>query len=170
MLAAGKDATEQDCGVDGGHLRVPHPFARLRVREMVEKAPVVRQFPPQEAQSRKDALQRFSSCDKAAMFADTERSEAKPSGGNARRHGLAAGGVDVAAVQYHPCFGISLLPEKLKAGLLQLVQKLIIFFRQNRRPWWAARGSCGLCQQFWQHSRKRQAEAATQHLAQHPPT
>jgi hypothetical protein len=125
VLPAGKDAAEQDGGVDGGDLGVPDAFAGADVGEVIEEAAMRGQFLPEEDEGCEHALASFLMRDETALFRDADGGETEAGGGDAGDHA----GVDdahVAAVFDQSGLGIGLLPEVEEVGALEVVEKLII--------------------------------------------
>src|SRR5207302_1395408 len=113
------------------NFRVVHAFPGLRIGEMEEEAPMIRQLFPEEPKSRKDALQRCPGRHELTLISDAKRSQAKSRSRDAGRTQL-IGIAQVAAVLDHARIRASLIPEELKAGLLDVVKKLIILDRKIR--------------------------------------
>src|SRR5580692_6456003 len=91
VLAAGKDAAKQDCGVDRRDLGVPDSLACIDVREVKEKSAMRRQLPPQKYQSSDNPQTRVLMRDKTALFRNADCAQAKAGRRDARDH---AGVVD----------------------------------------------------------------------------
>src|SRR4051812_17084881 len=98
---------------------------------MIEKSAMVRQLSPQKTQRRKNPLQRSGSRNKAALSPDTQRSQAKSRGGNARCVSRLVC-ANIAPVLDHARVWAALLPKEKEAGILYVIQKLVIFRRESR--------------------------------------
>ena len=116
MLPAGEDAAKQNRSVDRRYFGVPNSLAGVDIREMIEKAAMVRQLIVQEPESCKDARFGFGARNIPAHISYTERGQTKTSGRNAGDNGvIARGPTGVAAVFYQTSIGAGLL-EEIAAG------------------------------------------------------
>src|SRR5208282_5405343 len=125
MLPAGENSAEQDGGVDGGDFRIPNSLASINIAEVIEEAPMVGQFLPQETQGIESARFGRPTQNIFAFFSDAQSSQPEARCRNASDF-VCDGIASVASVQYEPCFRVCLVPKVSETGLLQSVQKPII--------------------------------------------
>src|SRR5215471_1165102 len=122
VFPARENPAEQDGGVDGRDLRVPHALSGVDVGKVVKEAAMMRDFLPQEAKSGKYPLQRRASRKETALIGDAQSGQAEPGRRNAAHNAFVVG-PHVAAILHHPSLRTGLLPEEKKIGALEIVQK-----------------------------------------------
>ena len=133
VLAAGKDAAEQDRGIDGRDFGVPDSFAGIDVGEVIEESAMRRQLPPKKYECRNDAQARVLVGDEAALFCNADCGQAKTGGRDACDY---AGVLDARTLQrslINPVCGLACSQKKRKAAAFQIVKKLIILRRKGGR-------------------------------------
>ena len=131
MLAAGQHAAEQNRGIDRRDLRIPHSLAGVDIREVIEESAMRGQLVPEKRQALDDAQPRVRVADKAALFGDANCRQAEAGGGDAGAEARVLG-ANIAAVLDQARLRIGLLPEEQEAGVLQVVQKLVVLRRERR--------------------------------------
>ena len=130
MLAAGQHAAQQDRGIDGRDLRIPNPFTRLLVREMIEESTVVGHRLPEKPKRGNHAIARILEGHVAALLTDAEGGQSETSGRDAC-HDPRVRLPNMAAVFHQAGLSIPLLPEVLEVRSFDLLQKNVIFGRER---------------------------------------
>src|ERR1700722_2616013 len=130
VLAAGKNAAEQDCSIDGRDFRVPYSFARIDIGKVKEESAMRGQLLPKKIECRKNAQTCVLMGDEAALFCDADCSQSKTSGGNAG-HDTGVLYAYVAAIFDQSCLRIGLLPEEEEGFVFKIVQELLILLRKG---------------------------------------
>jgi hypothetical protein len=119
---------------------------------VIEKAVMIGQFFPEEAQGGKYSLQSIASGDKAPLFSDTQGGQAETGGSDAGSRALVID-MDVAAVLDHASLGVALVPKEQEMSVFDLVEKLVVLGRQNREGHFAGGRAAGLRlgNRYWQY-------------------
>ena len=141
VLAAGKNAAKQDCGIDRRDFRVPHSFPGIDVGKVIEESAMRRQCSPKKRERRQHAQASVLVGDEAALLRDADRSQAKAGGGDAG-HDPRVRRARVAAVFNQARLRTGLLPEEEEIAAFKIVQELLIL---RRKGVWGAAGPYAAC-------------------------
>src|SRR5258708_18532398 len=146
VLAAGKNAAEQDCGIDGRDFRVPYSFAGIDIGKVKEEAAMRWQLLPKTIECRNHAQACILMRDETALFCNADCSQSKTGGRNAC-HDTGVRCAHVAAIFNQPGLRIGLLPEEEKSLVFKIFQKLLILLRKDslcRNRYWLSMPSVRL--------------------------
>ena len=128
MFAAGEDAAEQNRGVDGRDLGIPHALAGVDVGEVIEKSAMIGKLLREEVESGDHAFDGIAAGNEAALVGDSDCGKAKAGGRDAGYNSLIVD-ADVATIFNEAGLVAGLFPKKEEAGIFDFVEKLIVFGR-----------------------------------------
>jgi hypothetical protein len=128
VLPAGQYPAQQDGRIDGGDLRIPDALTGVLVREVEEKASMIRHGLPEKSQRGHRSIFCVRIRNVAALLSDTKRSQPKAGRGDAG-HNPFVRLPYVAAIFDQAGLRIALLPEVLEVRFLQVFQELVVLGR-----------------------------------------
>ena len=126
ILLASDNPAQQNGRIDGRHLRIPHSFAGIYIRPVIEESSVIGQLSPQKSERSQSTLSCGWKRNPAMLLPEAQCCQPETSGRYAGHNAFIIN-FDVASVLHQPGFWISLLPKILKIAVLQIVKELMIF-------------------------------------------
>src|SRR5580704_3016665 len=125
MCATGENSAEQYGCINRREFGLPEALAGIDIGPMIEKSTLRGQLLPQKAQGVDYPFAGQSKGNISAFFADAQRSQTEPRGGDAAHYSVIRG-ANVAAVFHHSGSRICLVPEKLKDRFFELFEERIV--------------------------------------------
>src|SRR5271170_229547 len=142
MLPARQHTTQQHRRVHRRHFGIPHSFTRVDIRKVIEESTMRRKFVPQKRQALDHAPPSLRVAHETPLLTNAESCKSKA----CRRYACSRTRIrdaDVTAILYQASLWIALLPEKEKICAFNLIQELVVIFREVSRSW-RNRGLCML--------------------------
>src|SRR5438876_9982112 len=125
ILLASDNPAQQNGRIDGRHLRIPHSFAGIYIRPVIEESSVIGQLSPQKSERSQSTLSCGWKRNRAMLLPEAQSCQPETSGRDARQNAFIIY-FDVASGRHQCAVWIRLLPEILTIARLQIVTTLRI--------------------------------------------